>query len=94
MESHESMPHHNERSPAGHPQTGPDVAVTVDGEEKIVHRGSHRVSEFKAEVGVSADRELVQVIDGELTPLDDSHRITIKGGEVFFSRVRSGGSSR
>jgi len=75
------------------PQTTPSVTVTVDGTEKSVHRGSHLVSEFKAEVGVAPDRELVQVISGQLTPLDDSKRIVIKGGEVFFSRVRTGGSS-
>jgi ethanolamine utilization protein EutQ (cupin superfamily) len=37
--------------------------------------------------------ELEQVIDGKLTPLPDGGAVTIKGGEVFMSHVRSGGSS-
>jgi hypothetical protein len=80
--------------PHEHPQPGPDVAVTVDNVRKTVHRGSHLVSEFKALVGVDANLELEQVIDGQLTPLADAARIVIKGGEVFFSHQRSGGSSR
>lgn len=76
-----------------HPETGPDVTVTVDNVTKIVHRGSHLVSEFKSEVGVDASLQLAQVIDGQLVGLDDSARVVIKGHEVFFSRVRKGGSS-
>ena len=30
-----------------HPQTGPDVVVTVDTQPKTVHRGSWVVAEFK-----------------------------------------------
>jgi len=37
--------------------------------------------------------ELEQLIEGKLTPLPDDGAITIKGGEVFMSHVRSGGSS-
>jgi hypothetical protein len=76
-----------------HPQTGPVVTVTVDTKDKTVHRGSWIVSEFKAAVGVSADRALDEVVGGEFKPLDDNQRITIKGGEVFVSHVRQGGSS-
>lgn len=74
-------------------QTGPDVEVTVDTKTKTVHRGSWVVSVFKAEVGVSADRALDEVVGGEFKPLEDTQRITIKGGEVFVSHVRQGGSS-
>ena len=75
------------------PQTGPDVTITVDNKPKQVHRGSHTVAELKTLVGVDAALELAQVINGQLTPLADADRVTIKGGEVFFSRVRQGGSS-
>ncbi len=76
-----------------HPQPGPDVSVTVDNSPRMVHRGSHVVSEFKTLVGVDAAKELEEVIDGQLTPLDDAARVVIKGGEVFFSHPRTGGSS-
>lgn len=78
---------------SGDPQTGPDVTVTVDTKPKTVHRGSYLVSEFKALVGVDQTLELDEVIDGQFKPLDDSARIVIKGGEVFVSHVRTGGSS-
>ena len=76
-----------------HPETGSEVTVTVDGSKHEVHRGSYIVSDFKKAVGVDAARELDEIIHGELKPLDDNARIVIKGGEVFVSHVRTGGSS-
>ncbi len=79
--------------PEDHPQTGPDVTVTVDTNAKTVHRGSWIVVQFKKVVGVDASRALDEVIGGEFKPLDDNARITIKGGEIFVSHARQGGSS-
>jgi hypothetical protein len=76
-----------------HPQPGPDVTIKVDSNDKTVHRGSWVISELKTAVGVSADRALDEVVNGELKPLDDNSRVTIKGGEVFISHARQGGSS-
>ena len=81
------------QKPGERPQTGPDVTVTIDTIAKTVHRGSWVVAEFKKEVGVDASRALDEVIGGELKPLDDNARNTIKGGEVFVSHARQGGSS-
>ena len=76
------------------PQTGPDVTVTINTTtEKTVHRGSHIVSELKALLGVSADLALSWDVDGSLKELADTDRVTIKGGEAFFSGARTGGSS-
>lgn len=77
----------------GSPQTGPHVTVTIDNEPKTIHRGSHEVSELKTLLGVSPDLALAQVIDGQITPLKDDARVTIKGGEAFFKGPRTGGSS-
>lgn len=66
--------------------------VTVDNVEKHVRRGRWVVSAFKAAVDVDASKELDQVIDGQLTPLDDTASITIHGHEVFISHVRTGQS--
>jgi hypothetical protein len=76
-----------------HPETGPIVTVVVDDVTKTVHRGSHLVSELKDELGVDASLQLAEVIDGQLTGLDDGARVVIKGSEVFFTRVRKGSSS-
>lgn len=84
-----------ELGPEGHrrPHPGHDVAVTVDGVKHEVRKGDYIVSEFKELVEVDAARELDEVVHGELKPLDDNARIDIKGGEVFVSHVRTGGSS-
>ncbi len=78
----------------GHsPQQGPDVQVTVDSQPKAVHRGSYVVSDFKTKVDLDQSRVLDEIIDNQLTELKDDQRIVIKGGEVFISHVRVGGSS-
>lgn len=69
------------------------VTVSVDGQPKEVARGKYLVSEFKAIVGVPADYELDQVVDGEFKPLADDATLHVKGHEVFVSHVRRGGSS-
>lgn len=86
-----TQPH--ESKAADQPQTGPDVTVTIEGVKKTIHRGSHLVSELKVLLGVSADLALAEVIDGQITPLKDDARVTIKGGEAFFKGPRTGGSS-
>ena len=75
------------------PQTGPTVTITIDNTQKDIHRGSHLVSELKILLGVDASLVLDEVVDGKFTSLDDNGRVTIKGGEVFVSHVRQGGSS-
>ncbi len=69
------------------------VIVTIDGAPKEIHRGSYVVAELKAALDVDPTRALDEVINGEFKPLDDTARITIKGGEIFVSHVRQGGSS-
>jgi hypothetical protein len=69
------------------------VKIEVDNHPEHVAPGTYIVSAFKALVGVPADKDLAQLIDGTLTPLDDSASVVIKSGEKFFSHVRHGGSS-
>ncbi len=70
-----------------------EVTVTVDGKPHVVLEGTYVVAEFKKLVGVDASKELDEVVRGELKPLDDNQHIHIKGGEVFISHARQGGSS-
>jgi hypothetical protein len=69
------------------------VKIDVDNHPEHVAPGTYKVADFKELIGVPAEKELDQVIEGNLTTLDDSASVTIKGGEVFFSHVRRGGSS-
>ena len=70
-----------------------EVTVKVDGKEKHVRAGSYLVSEFKALVGVAADRELDIVEHETFKPLNDDEEIDVHACEVFVSHVRTGGSS-
>jgi hypothetical protein len=70
-----------------------EVTVTVDGKTQQVPEGTYVVSEFKKLVGVDPSKELDEIVHGELKPLDDNQTIHIKGGEVFISHARQGGSS-
>lgn len=70
-----------------------NVTVTIDGRAVQIHRGSHEVTELKTLLGVDPVYAVDQVIDGQLTPLADTARVTIKGGETFFSHARTGGAS-
>jgi hypothetical protein len=69
------------------------VTVTVDGKQHRVPEGHYVVADFKKLVGVDPSKELDEVVRGEFKPLDDNQRIHIKGGEVFVSHARQGGSS-
>ncbi len=75
------------------PEPGPEVKIQINGVSKLIHRGHQTVAEIKKLGGVPLADELEQLIDGKLKPLPDDGAVTIKGGEVFMSHVRSGGSS-
>lgn len=93
-EENEQKQHDSDPGNQDHPDHGKDkVTVTVDGNQRQIHRGSYVVAELKAALDVDPARVLNEVIDGEFKPLDDTKRITIKGGEVFVSQVPQGGSS-
>jgi hypothetical protein len=79
--------------PPPKPEPGSDVHITINGVSKLIHRGHQTVVNIKKLGGIPLADELEQLIDGKLTPLADDGAVTIKGGEVFMSHVRSGGSS-
>ncbi len=79
--------------PSDHPGES-FVTVYLDGIANEIHRGSHTGAQLKHLLGVDPTYELDQDINGKLTPITDTDRVTIKGGEQFFAHVRSGGSSR
>jgi hypothetical protein len=82
-----------DRLPKPEPQPGPEVKITINGASKVIRRGRHTVVEIKKLGEVPLADELEQLIEGKLTPVADDGAVTIKGGEVFLSHVRSGGSS-
>lgn len=81
-------------APAGGPGDNQGrVTITIDGKPIKVRRGQHEVADLKSQGGVNADYALDQVIDGVLTELTDDQKVHIRGGEVFSSHPRSGGTS-
>lgn len=86
----ETQEHKSERP---HPEPGPEVKITINTAVKTIHRGHQTVVEIKKLGDVPSADELEQLIDGKLKPLPDDGAVTIKGGEVFMSHVRSGGSA-
>ncbi|MFN0157050.1 MAG: hypothetical protein ACKVRP_03135 [Bacteroidota bacterium] len=69
------------------------VTVTVDRMPHHVRPGTYVVAEFKKIVKVEAALQLDRILQGEFIPLADNDTIRIKGGEVFISHVRQGGSA-
>jgi len=69
------------------------ITVTLDSVPKQIRQGHYRVSELKTMLGVPAELELDQVVDGEFKPLDDNNNINVKEHDVFVSHVRRGGAS-
>ena len=72
---------------------GHEVPVTIDNRNIEIQAREYIVWQLKEALGVDASRQLEQVLDGKLVPLDDKAKIHIRGGEVFVSHVRGGGSS-
>lgn len=72
---------------------GPLVEITINNKKYEIHRGHQTVAAIKALGGVPAADDLEQVIDGKLTLLPDDGAVTVKGGEVFVSHPKDGGSS-
>ncbi len=69
------------------------VKITVDDSEREIHRGRRTVAEIKTVGGVPLNYMLEQLIDGKLTPLDDSGSVVIKGEEIFIGHIKDGASS-
>lgn len=72
---------------------GPIVTIKVNNIDREIHRGSQTVSEIKTVGQVPQADILAEEINKKLVDLADDARVTIKGGEVFVSHPRSGGSS-
>ena len=77
----------------GHSDLGKKVTVKIDRHEIHISKGTYKVNELKALAGVDLNKELDQIIHGQLTPLDDESKVVIKGGEEFISHARAGGSA-
>lgn len=69
------------------------VNVSINDIETSIHRGRQSVEEIKTAGEVPLNHMLEQLIDGQLTPLGDNDSVVIKGGEVFISHIKDGGSA-
>ncbi len=78
---------------SGKERHGHEVPVTIDNRTVEIQAREYSVAQLKTALEVDPSRELEQVVDGKLLPLDDNARVHIHGGESFVSHVRGGGSS-
>lgn len=70
-----------------HPSEEHKVVVTVDHKSHHIYPGPYVVSTFKEILHVPASNVLEDVGGGKPVALDDTTIITVKGGEVFLSRM-------
>ncbi|MDX1752009.1 MAG: YegP family protein [Salinimicrobium sediminis] len=69
------------------------VAISIKGESYDIHRGSNSVSDIKKLGKIPVGHNLVLIEGNKMTVLNDSSKLTIKGGEVFDSTPKSGADS-
>jgi hypothetical protein len=69
------------------------VTITINLKPKEVEAGNYTVAGIKNLGGIPLADELDEEKNGKLHPLHDEQHVEIKGGEVFKSQPRSGGSS-
>jgi hypothetical protein len=72
---------------------GGKVKVSIDGHPKHIAPGTYVVTKLKGALEVDPAKVLEQMINGQLTELDDNASVVVEGGELFFSAVRKGSSS-
>ncbi len=93
MQTKDNIPGGRPAEQPPRPEPGPEVTITVNNDPYRIHRGRRTVAEIKTAGGIPLADELDQFSDNKLTELPDDGSVVIKGGEVFVSHVRSGGSS-
>lgn len=76
----------------GNPHEGL-VFVTIDGKQVQVPYGNCTVAELKQMLGVPPEKELDEVKNNKLHPLNDKGHFEVRGGEVFISHPKAGMSS-
>ena len=71
----------------------PIVKIKIDNTTYEIPKGLVTVTALKTLASIPASKELEEVVDGVLTPLADDASVRIRGGEIFISHARRGGSS-
>ena len=69
------------------------VVIKIKTDEYKIEPGEYLVSKLKALANIGADFKLVQIINGNICPLEDHAKVVIKGGELFNCQARGGKSS-
>ncbi len=70
------------------------VTIFINGDPYQIERGEHAVAEILSKVGQTPEGYiLLEEKDGPPMPLPPNLPVTIRGCEVFYTQVQSGGSS-
>lgn len=71
----------------------PAVAIHVNNEKVLLHRGLYAVATLKKLSGVPLADDLDELVGTKLKPIPDDGTVHIEGCEIFISHVKDGGSS-
>lgn len=69
------------------------VKISVDDNPFEIAPGEYTIASIKTLGGVPAGYVLEEIVDGRGMPQDDNGHICIRGGEIFESHPRKGGSA-
>ncbi len=93
IENENQAKSHDEHQHENQSQDKETVTITIDDKTWTIHRGSHTIIELKTLAGIPLAYAMNQAIEGQLEPLSDNGRVTVKGGEIFISHPKDGSSS-
>lgn len=83
----------NENMPLqSNPHAGP-VSVTIDGRQVQVPYGNVTVVGLKEMLDVPPEKDMDEIKNSKLHPLNEKGHFEVKGGEVFISHPKAGMSS-
>ena len=69
------------------------VTFHANNQPVYAHRGDYPVATVKTLAGIPQADDLDELLECKLRPIPDDATIHIKGGEIFISHVKGGGSA-
>jgi hypothetical protein len=69
------------------------VTITINGKPYELHQKNAPVRELKKLAGIPLADVLVQIVNGQMVPLDDNAVVELHCGDVFVSHPRDNASS-
>lgn len=71
----------------------PAITITINGKPYELHEHKVQVKELKKLAGIPLADVLVEIVNGQMKPLDDNSVVELRCGEVFISHPKDNASS-